>query len=48
MGIIAISGAFRGQFLKTAQMMGADAVLYEPVSTELLLAKVADVPKSQW
>ena len=46
-GIIAISGAFEGQFLKTAQMLGADAVLNKPVSAELLLAKVAEVLKSR-
>ena len=44
-GIIAISGAFGGQFLKTAQLLGADAVLSKPVSTELLLATVAEVLK---
>jgi CheY-like chemotaxis protein len=44
-GIIAISGAFDGQFLKTAQMLGADAVLAKPVSAELLLAKVSEVLK---
>ena len=44
-GIIAISGAFGGQFLKTARMLGADASLGKPVSTELLLAKVAEVLK---
>ncbi|MCX6632736.1 MAG: PAS domain S-box protein [Candidatus Solibacter sp.] len=42
-GIIAISGAFGGQFLKMAQMLGADAVLNKPVSPELLLATVAGV-----
>jgi len=44
-GIIAISGAFGGMFLKTAQFMGADAVLMKPVSAELLLTKVAEVLK---
>jgi CheY-like chemotaxis protein len=43
MGIIAISGAFGGQFLETATLLGADAVLSKPVSAELLLAKVIDV-----
>jgi DNA-binding response OmpR family regulator len=43
LGIIAISGAFGGQFLKMAQMLGADAVLDKPVSAEVLLAKVAEV-----
>jgi DNA-binding response OmpR family regulator len=46
-GIIAISGAFGGQFLKTAKMLGAAAVLNKPVSAELLLANVADVLKSR-
>ncbi|MGP8243158.1 MAG: response regulator [Bryobacteraceae bacterium] len=41
-GIIAISGAFGGQFLKTAQLLGADAVLSKPVNPELLLAKVSE------
>lgn len=42
-GIIAISGAFSGQFLRTAQLLGADAVLNKPVSVDVLLAKVAEV-----
>jgi two-component system cell cycle sensor histidine kinase/response regulator CckA len=42
-GIIAMSGAFGGQFLKVAEMMGANAVLSKPVSPELLLARVAEV-----
>jgi PAS domain S-box-containing protein len=44
-GIIAISGAFGGHFLKTAHLLGADAVLNKPVSAELLLARVAEVLK---
>ena len=44
-GIIAISGAFQGQFLKTAQLLGADAVLNKPVSAGLLLASVDKVLK---
>jgi PAS domain S-box-containing protein len=44
-GIIAISGAFGGQFLATAKILGADAVLDKPVSAELLLAKVGEVLK---
>ena len=44
-GIIAISGAFGGQFLEMAQTLGADAALTKPVSAELLLAKVAEVLK---
>jgi CheY-like chemotaxis protein len=43
--IIAISGAFGGQFLETAQMLGADAVLHKPVDAELLLATVAELLK---
>jgi DNA-binding response OmpR family regulator len=42
-GIIAVSGAFEGQFLPVAEMMGADAVLTKPVSPESLLATVAKV-----
>ena len=44
-GIIAISGAFGGQFLKAAHLLGADAVLSKPVNAEVLLAKVAEVLK---
>jgi CheY-like chemotaxis protein len=43
--IIAISGAFGGQFLKAAEMLGADAVLLKPVSAQLLLTTVAEVLK---
>jgi hypothetical protein len=46
-GIIAISGAFEGQFLKTALLLGADAGLSKPVSADLLLARVAEVLKSR-
>ena len=46
-GIIALSGAFEGQFLKAARMLGADAVLGKPVSIELLLAKIAEVLASR-
>jgi PAS domain S-box-containing protein len=42
-GIIAISGAFGGQFLKPAQLLGANAVLSKPINPELLLATVAEV-----
>jgi hypothetical protein len=38
--VIAISGAFGGEFLKVAKYMGADAVLNKPVSADLLLATV--------
>jgi hypothetical protein len=44
-GVIAISGAFGSQYLKTAQLLGADAVLSKPVSPELLLSSVAEVLK---
>jgi DNA-binding response OmpR family regulator len=43
--VIAISGAFGSQYLKTAQLLGADAVLSKPMSTELLLTSVAEVLK---
>jgi hypothetical protein len=41
--IIAISGAFGGQFLKVAKLVGAHAVMDKPISPEMLLAKVAEV-----
>jgi DNA-binding response OmpR family regulator len=41
--IIAMLGALGGQFLSTAKILGADMVLDKPVSSELLLAKVAEV-----
>jgi hypothetical protein len=41
--IIAISGAFGGQFLKAAKLLGADAVLSKPVNAELLLDQVKQV-----
>lgn len=47
MGIIAISGAFHGEFLKTARLLGADIVLSKPLSPDLLLANVEDVLKSR-
>jgi len=43
--IMAISAAFDGKFLKTAQAVGADVVLNKPMSAELLLARVAEVLK---
>jgi PAS domain S-box-containing protein len=43
MGIIAVSGAFGGQFLKPARMLGADAVLSKPVGAGLLLTTVQEV-----
>ena len=42
-GIIAISGAFGGQFLSTAKALGADGVLEKPVSPQLMLATVEAV-----
>jgi PAS domain S-box-containing protein len=45
--IIAISGAFHGQFLRTAQLLGADAVLTKPLSVELLLTTVSEVLKAR-
>jgi hypothetical protein len=42
-GIIGISGAFDGMFLKMAQLMGADAALSKPVNPELLVTKAAEV-----
>ena len=42
-GIIAISGAFGGQFLATAKILGADIILDKPIGAEVLLAKVAEV-----
>ena len=44
-GIIAISGAFDGRFLKTARMLGANVALGKPVDAELLLASVAEILK---
>jgi CheY-like chemotaxis protein len=46
-GIIAISGTFGSQFLKVAQMLGADAVLSKPLTPEVLMATVAGVLKSR-
>jgi CheY-like chemotaxis protein len=46
-GIIAVSGAFEGQFLQIAEMVGADAILTKPVDPGSLLASVADVLKRQ-
>ena len=46
-GVVAISGRFEGPYLKMAEMLGADAMLAKPVSTELLLARVAEVLASR-
>ena len=40
---IAMSGAFGGQFLKTAQLLGAHATLSKPVLPERLISTVAEV-----
>lgn len=42
-GVIATSGAFGGQFLTPALVRAADAVLNQPVGSDLLLAKVTEV-----
>jgi PAS domain S-box-containing protein len=41
--IIAISGAFGGQFLKAAERFGVDASLQKPVQRETLLRTISDV-----
>jgi len=46
-GIIAMSGAFGGEFLEVARKLGAHAVLSKPLRADLLLAKVAEVLKSR-
>ena len=43
LSIVAISGAFGGQFLGTAKILGADAILDKPLRADVLLAKVSDV-----
>ncbi len=45
--IIAISGAFYGQFLRAAEMLGARAVLQKPIRPEDLLRCVKEVLKAQ-
>ena len=45
--IIATSGAFNGQFLGIAKILGADAVLSKPFSPEALLSKVKEVITSR-
>jgi PAS domain S-box-containing protein len=42
-GIIAISGALGGEYLKAAKLLGADVALSKPMNAELLLAKVAEM-----
>jgi PAS domain S-box-containing protein len=41
--IIAMSGAFGGQFLKTAELLGADATLAKPIHPEVLDQMIEDV-----
>ncbi len=41
--IIAVSGAFGGQFLKTAEYLGADATLAKPFQPEALIAAVGKI-----
>jgi two-component system, cell cycle sensor histidine kinase and response regulator CckA len=45
-GIVAISGAFDGQFLQTARKLGAGAVLSKPVSINALLDAVKTVSEA--
>jgi DNA-binding response OmpR family regulator len=44
--IIAMSGAFDGEFLGTAKMLGAHAILYKPFSAAEILRAVDEVLKS--
>ncbi len=41
--IVAMSGAFAGQFLKTAELLGADATLVKPIRPEVLDQVIEDV-----
>jgi CheY-like chemotaxis protein len=41
--IIAMSGAFGGQFLRTAELLGADATLVKPIHPEVLDQMIEDV-----
>ena len=43
LAIVAISGAFGGQFLNTAKILGADAILDKPLRADALLAKVSEI-----
>lgn len=45
--IVAISGAFYGQFLRTAEVLGAKAVLQKPIRPDDLLKAVRDVLQAQ-
>ena len=42
MRIIAMSGAFDGQFLRTAQLLGADATLTKPIQPRVLYERVGE------
>lgn len=44
--IVAISGAFFGQFLRTAEVLGAKAVLQKPIRPDELLKAVREVLQS--
>ena len=46
-GIIAMSGAFEGDFLAVARKLGAQAALRKPVNADVLLREVAEVLKSR-
>jgi DNA-binding NarL/FixJ family response regulator len=41
--VIAISGAFEGQFLKAAELLGAKATIQKPFEVDTLLAVVRKV-----
>lgn len=43
LGIIAVSGAFQGRFLRGAELLGADAALMKPIAPETLLDTVRRV-----
>jgi PAS domain S-box-containing protein len=46
-GIIAVSGAFGGHYLRIAERLGADGILNKPVKADVLQAKVAEVLASR-
>ena len=45
--LIAMSGAFAGQFLATARLLGADATLLKPITPTLLHDTLADIMRPQ-